>query len=163
MLHPFRTPPLTGPEVGWFRPAAAIILALILPAALALLLILNGAPVVDGPSSDGSPYTLSDHVGIVLGMLTVSPLVSWLMAPVALVVLRAAAMLGWAGWGTAVLAALAFGMPAAHLVLNGDMTTDVQALPFHLAVAISLLGLTTWAMFWTSIKVFPGKKARSEA
>ena len=158
-LHPFRTAPLTGTEVGWFRPAFAIILALVLPALLALVLILNGAPVVEGPPKDGSGYTWGDHIGIVLGMLTVSPLVSWVVSPVALVALRAAAMLGWAGWGTAILTALGLGMPLAHLLLNGDLTTDEYALPVHLAVAISLLGLAIWATFWISFRLI---KARTE-
>ncbi len=149
----FRTRPLTGPEIGWFRPALAIILALALPSLVALVLILNGAPTISGPPKDGTGYDLADHIGIVLGMLTVSPLVSWMISPVALVALRAAAMLGWAGWGTAIIAALALGMPFAHVVLNGDLTTDEHALPYHLAVAIGLLGLTIWASFWCILRL----------
>jgi len=152
-LHPFRTKPLTGAEVGWFRPALAIVLALALPVVLSLSLILFGAPVLSGPPKDGSGFSLADHFGIVLGLVAVSPIVSWMISPVALVVLRAAAMLGWAGWGTSILAALIFGMPFAHIVLNGDLTTDENALPMHLAVAISFLGLAIWATFWASIKL----------
>jgi len=37
--------------------------------------------------------------------------------------------------------------------LNGDLTTDENALPMHLAVAISFLGLAIWATFWASIKL----------
>jgi len=148
LRHPFRTPKLTGQQVGWFRPAAAIIIAMFLPTLLAGAIVFNGGPVFTGPPKDGNSYGLADHIGIVLACLSVSIVVSWMIAPVALLGLRAAAMLGWAGWGTAILSAVFLGLPLAHLALNGDLTTDEHAIPVHLTVAIACLGLSVWAAFW---------------
>jgi len=156
--RPFRSRPLSGAEAGWFRPAFAVIFALIFLPGLSLLIVLLGGPTISGPAKDGSSYTLSEHIGIILGLLSISPLVTWMIAPVGLLVLRAVAMLGWAGWGTAALASIMFGLPFAHLILNGDLTTDEFALPLHLAVAIALLGLSIWATFWVSIWLHPKKE-----
>lgn len=139
---------LSGDDVGWFRPAAAIIIAMVLPALLAIAFILFGAPTISGPPKDGSGSTLADHVAFVLAALSASILVSWMLAPLALLLLRAAAMLGYAGWGTAVIASLCFGLPLVHVVLNGDVTTEENAILPHMMVAIAFLGVSVWASFW---------------
>ncbi len=146
--HPFRTFRLTGPQVGWFRPAAAVVIASLAPAALAFLFISLGAPVIDGPFKDGSTYTLADHVAIVLGAIALSFLVTWIAAPFAVFALRAAAMLGVAGWGTAMISAWIIGLPIAHVALNGDLTSDDYAILPQLMVAIAILGLSVWVTFW---------------
>lgn len=148
LRHPFRTPKLTGAQVGWFRPAAAIVIALFLPALLAVAIILIGAPTVSGPPKDGTGYSIADHIALVLAVLSASIVMSWMIAPLALVLLRAAAMLGYAGWGTAILAALAFGLPMVHITLMGDVTTEENAIPAHIITAIAILGFSVWAVFW---------------
>lgn len=148
LRHPFRTPKLTGAQVGWFPPAAAIVIALFLPALLAIAVILIGAPTVSGPPKDGTGYSIADHIALVLAVLSASIVMSWMIAPLALVLLRAAAMLGYAGWGTAILAALAFGLPMVHITLMGDVTTEENAILQHMIFAIAILGLSVWAAFW---------------
>ena len=144
----FRSPPLSGEQVGWFRPAAAIMLALAVPALLALLFIYSGAPAFDGPPSAGESYTLNDHIAIVLGTLAFSFLTSWMATPLILLSLRAAAMLGYAGWGTSVIAAWIIGLPIVHFALNGDLTTEEHAILPHMMFTIGFLGLSVWVAFW---------------
>lgn len=146
--HPFRTPRLSGPDIGWFRPAVAVVLAMVLPALLAILAIYLGAPVLSGPPKDGTALTLADHATLVVGSLAVSFLASWMAAPFALLALRGAAMLGWAGWGSAILCAELFGLPIVHFALQGDITTEDSTILPHIACAIALLGLSVWAIFW---------------
>ncbi|MEN8840538.1 MAG: hypothetical protein ABF254_00005 [Octadecabacter sp.] len=148
LRHPFHTRPLSGAQVGWFRPAAAVLIALLIPVLLAMTYLYTGSPTLLGPPEDGTGYTLRDHIDIVTACLAASVVVSWVIAPIALLVLRASAMLGWAGWGSAVLCALTFGLPAVHLTLNGDVTTESQAILPHIVIAIALLGLSVWAAFW---------------
>lgn len=148
LYAPFRTPPLSGAQVGWLKPAVAVLIALLLPALLAMVFLYTGSPPLHGLPKDGSGYTLRDHIDILTACIAASVVVSWVIAPIALLLLRASAMLGWAGWGTAVLCALAFGLPAVHFTLNGDVTTDNQAILPHIILAISLLGLSVWAAFW---------------
>lgn len=146
--HPFRSPALSGPQVGWFRPAAAIIIAMILPALAAIAFIYSGAPIFSGPPKDGTGYTMADHLAIVLGALGLSFLTSWVAAPLVLLALRAAVMLGFAGWGSALIMAWVIGLPVVHVVLNGDVTTDEHAILPHMICAIGILGLSVWAAFW---------------
>lgn len=146
-LRPFRTPALSGPEVTWWRPVLATILGLTLPAVIALLVVLAGGPVLSDPPSPGTA-TLSDHVALIIGLLMVSPFASWLALPLAAPMVRAAAMLGWAGYGTSMASAVVVGWPMAHVILNGDLTTEEKALPIHLAVSLCLIGLSVWAVFW---------------
>ena len=155
--HPLRSQKLSGAEVGWFRPALAVVLGLLILPWFALVLTLNGAPTIAGPPKDGSGYSFSDHIAIVLACLSVSFIATWMAAPVALLALRAAAMLGWAGWASAMGAAVILGLPMAHWTLNGDLTTDVYAVPVQLSVAIALLGLSIWAAFWGSLMVWQPK------
>ena len=148
LRHPFRTLPLSGAQVGWFRPAAAVLIALLIPVLLAMVFLYKGSPTLHRPPKDGIGYTLRDHIDIVTACFAAPVVVSWVIAPIALLVLRASAMLGWAGWGAAVLCALAFGLPALHLTLNGDVTTESQAILPHIIIAIALLDLSVWAAFW---------------
>lgn len=144
----FRTKPLSGHDVGWFIPAVAIVIGLTLPTILAFLIVFAGGPVISGPSKDGTGYDLADHIAIITGALMMSFLASWLATPFALLALRAAAMLGYAGWGTALLAALILGLPVVHVFLNRDLTTDRYAILPQVSVAIALLGLSVWVVFW---------------
>jgi len=128
-------------------------IALLIPAALAMSIILTGGPTFSGPPKDGSGYTLYDHFALVIGALSASVFVSWIMAPLALIFLRAAAMLGLAGWGSAILTAILFGVPFVHIALIGDVTTEENAILPHIIVAIALLGLTVWAAFWSLMKL----------
>lgn len=152
-LSPFRTPPLSGPDVGWLRPFFAVVLAILGPSLLAGVFIYNGAPVFSGPPKDGSGYSWGDHVAIVLACLAASVVVTWMMVPLSVMGLRATAMLGYAGWGTAILAALIVGLPVAHVLLNGDLTTEENAILPHLMVALGVLGLSHWAAFWGLMSV----------
>jgi len=108
----------------------------------------TGSPALHGPPKDGTGYALRDHIDIVTACMAASVVVSWVIAPFALFALRASAMLGWAGWGSAILCALVFGLPAVHFTLNGDVTTESQEILPHIILAISLLGLSVWAAFW---------------
>lgn len=145
--HPLRSTTLTGGEVGWFRPAAAVVIGLILPSAFALILVYFGGPTFSGPPKNGAGFSLSEHVGLVLGVLSVSFIISWMAAPFALFALRAMAMLGYAGWGSAVLSAWAIGLPIVHIVLNADATTDESAILLPMTVALGVLGLSVWVTF----------------
>lgn len=146
--HPFRTPILTGPQVGWFRPAAAVVLGLLVPAIIAIICLLLVSPTIAGPPKDGSGFAVSGHISLVLAALSASFLVSWMLAPFALLLLRAAAMLGYAGWGSALIVALALGLPTLHIALMGDVTSEDSSILPHITVAIALLGLSVWAVFW---------------
>lgn len=147
-LHPIKTPPLSGPDVGWFRPALAVVLAMFLPALLAILFLFWGAPTIAGPPKDGSGYSISDHIDMVLAALAASVLVSWMVAPFAMLLLRAAAMLGFAGWGMAAFVAFALGLPTVHFALMGDLATEDTRLLPHIIIAIAMLGLSVWVAFW---------------
>lgn len=155
LSHPFRTTPLSGPDVGWFRPATALLLAMIVPTLISLIFTFIGTPKITGLPKDGTGYTFANHVEFVLAFLSASFLVSWMIAPFALLSLRASAMLGYAGWGTAVLMSLGCGLPIVHFALNGDLTTDYGAFVFlpHISIAISFLGLSVWAAFWGLMKL----------
>ena len=138
--------------MGWWRPAVAVLAAMVVPTLLSVALILFGAPTISGPPKGGTGFTLADHMALTLAALTASVIVSWMLAPVALLLLRAAAMLGWAGWGSAVLAAWALGLPMVHFALHGDVTSEEpQFLPAILA-AIAILGLTVWVIFWALMR-----------
>lgn len=152
--HPFRSPKLTGAQAGWVKPAAAIFIALVVPAALAAAAVLMGGAVLSGPPKDGSGFSFGDHLNIVLAGLTASIVASWMIAPIALIGLRAAAMLGWAGWGTAILSALGFGLPIVHFALNGDVTTEDASILPHICIAITVLGLSVWAAYWALVAIF---------
>ena len=95
-----------------------------------------------------------DHFGIFLAGLATSVVASWLIVPFGFIAMRAAAMLGWAGWGTAILTALGFGLPIVHFALNGDLTTEDASILPHIAAAIAFLGLSAWAAFWGLVAVF---------
>lgn len=155
--HPLKTPPLSGPQVGWFRPAATVVTALLLPAVFALASIYNGGPVFAGPPKDGTGYSLTEHTAIVLAVLGFSFLTSWMASPLVLLALRAAAMLGYAGWGTAILTAWLIGLPIVHVFLNGDLTAEEHAILPHMLVAIGILGLSVWFVFWVMMH-FTNKK-----
>jgi len=79
--------------------------------------------------------------------------VSWMLAPFALLLLRAAAMLGYAGWGMAVGTSLILGLPTVHIALMGDLTTEDTILLPHITIAIAILGLSVWATFWGLIRL----------
>ncbi len=153
LLHPFRTPRLSGAQIGWGRPLAAVLIALLIPAVLSIVFLYAGAPSLHGPPKDGTSYTLRDHIDMFSAALAASLVVSWMIAPFALIALRASALLGWAGWGTALLTALAFGLPTVHFALNGDVTTEDSTILPHILLAICTLGLSVWAAFWGLIRV----------
>lgn len=155
LFLPFRSKPLTGQDVGWFHPTAAVLIGLFAPALSAFFIIQLGGPVIHGPPKDGSGYSLADHFAILTGALTMSFLVSWIAAPFALLVLRAAAMLGYAGWATAVFAAPVMGLPIVHFVLNGDLTSDTYAILPHMIISVGILGLSVWAAFWILFALRP--------
>lgn len=153
LYHPFRTPRISGAQVGWGRPVAAVLIALLIPAILSMVFLYTGSPTLQGPPKDGSSYTIRDHIDMVTAALAASIVVSWIIAPIAFIVLRASAMLGWAGWGTALLSALGLGLPAVHLALNGDVTTEDTTILPHILFAICVLGLSVWAAFWGLIRL----------
>ena len=126
----------------------AVLASMFLPAILAALFLFWGAPTLSGPPKDGSGFTITDHATFVLAALTASFLVSWMLAPLAVLLVRAAAMLGYAGWGMSMGAALALGLPVVHIGLMGDLTTESTLLLPHISIAIAILGLSVWAAFW---------------
>lgn len=144
LRSPFRTPQLSLGEIGWLRPLIAVLASFLIPAALLASFILTGDPSLAGPPKDGSAYTLFDHASLVLGALGASTLVSWITTPLAVLALRMAALHGWAGWGSAILAAQLLGLPTIYLLLRGEA---IMLLPY-IAIAIAVLGCSVWAVFW---------------
>ncbi|MGJ8612332.1 MAG: hypothetical protein ACSHWY_14615 [Octadecabacter sp.] len=143
----FRSVPLSRGDVGWVRPMLAVVLGLLVPALLAMLILYVERPTLSGLPKDGSGFTAGDHVGVVFAALAASFVVSWLIAPVALILLRYSAIFGWAGSGSAVVSALIIGLPTVHFALNGDVTTENSVILPHISIAISLLSLAIWGIF----------------
>jgi len=148
LRHPFRTPKLGGHDAGWGRSILAVIIALIIPCLIAIAFLFTSSPTLHGLPKDGSGYALRDHIDIFTACLAASVIVSWIIAPVAVLLLRASAIFGWAGWGSAILLAVIFGLPTVHFALHGDVTTESQAILPHITAAIAFLGLSVWAAFW---------------
>ncbi|MCF2869801.1 hypothetical protein L0664_01860 [Octadecabacter sp. G9-8] len=153
-LHPFRTPRLSGAEVGWARPLLAVVFGLAVPSLMGWVMIYIHGATLSGPPKDGSGYTLNDHLAFVSAFVAASIIVTWMMIPIAVMAMRAAAMLGWAGWGTALLGSWAVGLPVVHVMLNGDLTTDGNGLLPHITLAIAILALSIWASFWALLAVW---------
>ena len=149
--HPFKSESLSGPQVGWFRPAAAVMLGFILPTTVALAMVYIGGPDFWEPIKSDVGYSFWDHVGLITGVLSVSFIVSWMAIPFTIIALRATAMLGYAGWGTALLCAWGIGLPIVHIALNADATTDESAILTHMTIAVGILGLSVWAAFWALV------------
>jgi len=145
--HPLRSTALSGPDVGWFRPAAAVVIGLIFPNIIALLLVWTGHPTFVAPVLSPADIKGANHIAFTLGLLSVSFLVSWMAAPFALFMLRGAAMLGFASWGIAIVLSLAIGLPIVHVALNGDLTTETNTFWPHISVAIGILGFSVWGTF----------------
>jgi len=145
--RPFRSPRHSAETVGWVRPVFAVLLGLFVPALLAMLILYVESPTLSGPPKDGSGFRVGNHVEIVFAALSASFVVSWMVAPFALVLLRYSAIFGWAGWGSAVLSALLIGLPTVHVALNGDVTTEDSTILPHITIAIALLSLAVWGFF----------------
>ncbi len=126
---------------------------MIIPSVVAAILVYAGGTSISGVPKSGLGPTLLDHFGIFLAGLATLVVASWLIVPFGFIAMRAAAMLGWAGWGTAILTALGFGLPIVHFALNGDLTTEDASILPHIAAAIAFLGLSAWAAFWGLVAV----------
>ena len=126
-------------------------LGFILPTTVALAMVYIGAPGFWEPIKSHDGYSLWDHIGLITGVLSVSFIVSWMAIPFTIIALRATAMLGYAGWGTALLCAWGIGLPIIHIALNADATTDESAILAHMAIAVGILGLSVWAAFWALV------------
>lgn len=147
-MSPFRSVRLDWADAGWWRCAAAVLIGLLAPALIAASVIYLLTPDFAGPPKDGRGFTLAEHFFFFIGLLAASVVVSWMLAPVALVLLRLAAVTGWAGWASAAVAALIVGLPSAHVILNGDITTENTFLLPHLALALIVLGLSIRTIFY---------------
>jgi len=126
-------------------------LGFILPTTVALAMVYIGGPDFWEPIKSDVGYSFWDHVGLITGVLSVSFIVSWMAIPFTIIALRATAMLGYAGWGTALLCAWVIGLPIVHVALNADATTDESAILAHMAIAVGILGLSVWAAFWALV------------
>lgn len=127
------------PDLGWGRPIAAVLAGVFLPAIPAGLLL----------------WVLDADIGAIYGgvlrlcwyvaaCLMATPLVAWIAVPVATPLARLAARIGWAGPVSLIALAVLIGLPLAHIVLNGDLTSEAPEMIPVLALTFSIQALTGW-------------------
>lgn len=130
-------------RVGLWRPLVAIVAGMAVPAVLAVgLLMLAGSP--GALESSGSRAVLL----LWLYALASAPLVGWLLLPILWPLLLILIVRGWSGLGLLVLAAWALGLPVAHVLLNGDLTTETPAMVLVLAAALTVQAGICWLVLW---------------
>lgn len=145
--------------VGLWRPFLAIVAALGLPslAAWGLLSIAGTPGALEGedPLRAGILFTLY--------ALAMAPFLGWFLLPLLWPLALVAAVRGWAGMLSVLGIALGVGLISVHFALHGDLTTeDPAALPFVI-VALSIQGVTGWAVFWATMGLRRRGKTRAHA
>lgn len=139
-----RSEPVTREVLGMWRPLMAVLAGFILPALPAWgMLSIAGA--------GGEDIWLRQQILWVLYALGAAPVIAWLSLPVSWPLLTFMALRGWAGASSAGAAALLLGLPVVHVVLHGDITSEDTTILPHLALALLLQGLTTWAVLWALV------------
>ena len=134
------------PSAGWTPAIAVTLLAVILPALLGGgWLWLVDIPLAGLPK-DGGVFGLAQVVSFVAAALLSAPLLAWIVVPICVPLLRAALRRGYAGWGSAVIVAWTIGLPAVHIFLNGDLTTEAPAMIPLMMIALALQALTAFAL-----------------
>ncbi|MEL6641939.1 MAG: hypothetical protein AAFP98_11615 [Pseudomonadota bacterium] len=130
------------PDLGWGRPILAALAAIVVPAVPAFFVVWGsdtGFREIMG-SSDLSTRA----VWLVAACLMAAPLVAWIAVPISAPLARIAARRGWAGPGSMVVLSWAIGLPLAHIVFNGDLTSEApEVIPF-LALALAIQALCGW-------------------
>ncbi|MCC1492153.1 hypothetical protein [Cognatishimia sp. F0-27] len=139
----FRSPPRAFRQTGIWRPLAAVLGGLLIPALIAWpLLMVAGLPGVVESSG------LRQGILIVLTVLAMAPVPGWVALPLVWPLVYTLYVRGWAGLAACVLAACAVGLPAAHWVLNGDVTTEAPAILPMLIAALAIQGFFGWVILW---------------
>ena len=138
-----RTP--ANPDIGWTRPIMAVVGAIFVPAVIAALYLMVF------PTDTTATYAgwdrLTWFIWRVAACLTASPLFVILTLPLSAPAVWLAARFGFAGPVSLVLIALGLGLPAAHIMLNGDVTTEAPQMIPVLIVTITLQALLGWVIF----------------
>lgn len=130
------------PTLGWGRPIVAVSSGLILPA-------IPAAVVLWWLNLDVQFVTETANAGLrfiwfVAACLMATPVVAWLAVPIAVPLVRMAAIRGWAGPASLIGLSLVVGLTVAHFVLNGDLTDEAPEMIPYLAVTLGLQALCGW-------------------
>lgn len=140
----FRSEPMNWREAGLWRPLAAVLGAVLIPGLIAAgLLLVAGTPGV----TDGGGW-LREQILFVVITLAAAPFVAWFFLPLLWPLALLAVVKGWAGALSAMALACAVGLPALHVILLGDVTTEDPSVVPNLVLALGCQGLTGWMVFW---------------
>lgn len=134
------------PSAGWIVAFAVTVLAIILPALAGGGWIWLVDIPLTGLPKDGSWYDGPQAITIVAAALLSAPLLSWVIVPICVPLLRAALRRGYAGWGSAIIVAWAVGLPTVHIFLSGDITTEAPQMVPMVMTALTLQGLTAFGL-----------------
>ena len=139
----WRSPPVDLARVGIWRPLAAVVAGLILPALLGWALV-----YIAGVPGFGSGPWLRQYLLLMLTAWAFAPVLGGLALPLLWALALGLLARGFAGLATVVTVTQAVGLAAVHLALHGDLTTEDPTVLPNLAVALAVQATVGWAVFW---------------
>lgn len=141
------------PDLGWVAATLAVLGAVILPAVCSFPFVMQFPDVEPGQSTGVTILVwFLWHVG---AALTVSPMFIVVILFLATPALWLALRTRWAGPASLLGITWCIGLPAAHVTLNGDLTTEAPAMIPVLMVAMGLQCLTGYVI----LRLLSGRKA----